>query len=108
MLRRLAITNTIIVQRSGEYAECSRKSGETLPALVVCNVDWDSMEQAGLSDGQQQIQSAFETYGVKDYVVLQKGNVKIAVVGVFGTDALKCAPTCELIFKTRWRLLSKL
>ena len=22
------------------------KSGETLPALVVCNVDWDSMEQA--------------------------------------------------------------
>lgn len=35
------------------------KSGETLPALVVCNVDWDSMEQAGLSDGQQQIQSAF-------------------------------------------------
>ena len=75
------------------------KSGETLPALVVCNVDWDSMEQAGLSDGQQQIQSAFETYGVKDYVVLQKGNVKIAVVGVFGTDALKCAPTCELIFK---------
>ena len=75
------------------------KSGETLPALVVCNVDWDSMEQAGLSDGQQQIQSAFETYGVKDYVVLQKGNVKIAVVGVFGKDALKCAPTCELIFK---------
>ena len=67
--------------------------------MVVCNVDWDSMEQAGLSDGQQQIQSAFETYGVKDYVVLQKGNVKIAVVGVFGTDALKCAPTCELIFK---------
>ena len=53
----------------------------------------------GLSDGQQQIQSAFETYGVKDYVVLQKGNVKIAVVGVFGKDALKCAPTCELIFK---------
>ena len=75
------------------------KSGETLPALVVCNVDWDSMEQAGLSDGQQHIQSAFETYGVKDYVVLQKGNVKIAVVGVFGKDALKCAPTCELIFK---------
>lgn len=36
---------------------------------------------------------------MKDYVVLQKGNDKIAVLGVFGTDALKCAPTCELIFK---------
>lgn len=32
-------------------------------------------------------------------MVVQKGDVKIAVVGVFGVDALKCAPTCELLFK---------
>ena len=70
-----------------------------MPALVVCNVDWDSMEQDGLSDGQKQIRSAFEAYGVKDYVVVQKGDVKAAVVGVFGKDALECAPTCELKFK---------
>ena len=77
----------------------AKNSGETVPSLVVCNVDWDSMEKAGLSEGQKQIQSAFENYGVKDYVVVQKGDVKIAVVGVFGVDALKCAPTCELLFK---------
>ena len=74
-------------------------SGETLPEIVVCNVDWDAMEKDGLSDGQKQIQSAFETYGVKDYAMVQKGDVKIAVVGVFGKDALECAPTCELSFK---------
>ena len=77
----------------------AKNSGETIPSLVVCNVDWDSMEKNGLSEGQKQIQSAFENYGVKDYVVVQKGDVKIAVVGVFGVDALKCAPTCELLFK---------
>ena len=77
----------------------AKDSGETVPSLVVCNVDWDSMEKNGLSEGQKQIQSAFENYGVKDYVVVQKGDVKIAVVGVFGVDALKCAPTCELLFK---------
>ena len=77
----------------------AKSSGETLPEIVVCNVDWESMEKAGLSDGQKQIQSAFETYGVKDYVMVQKGDVKIAVVGVFGKDALECAPTCELLFK---------
>lgn len=77
----------------------AKNSGETLPSLVVCNVDWDSMEMNGLSEGQKQIQSAFENYGVKDYVVVEKGDVKIAVVGVFGVDALKCAPTCELLFK---------
>ena len=77
----------------------AKSSGETLPEIVVCNVDWDSMEKAGINDGQKQIQSAFETYGVKDYVMVQKGDVKIAVVGVFGKDALECAPTCELSFK---------
>ena len=77
----------------------AKSFGETLPEIVVCNVDWDSMEKAGLNDGQKQIQSAFETYGVKDYVMVQKGDVKIAVVGVFGKDALECAPTCELSFK---------
>ena len=74
-------------------------SGEMLPEIVVCNVDWDAMEKDGLSDGQKQIREAFETYGVKDYAMVQKGDVKIAVVGVFGKDALECAPTCELSFK---------
>lgn len=74
-------------------------SGETVPEIVVCNVDWDTMEKDGLSDGQKQIREAFEAYGVKDYVMVQKGDVKIAVVGVFGKDALECAPTCELSFQ---------
>ena len=79
--------------------KAAKSSGETLPEIVVCNVDWDSMEKAGLNNGQKQIQSAFETYGVKDYVMVQKGDAKIAVVGVLGKDALECAPTCELSFK---------
>ena len=88
--------------RSGGLADMlktAKNSGETVPELVVCNVDWDAMEKEGLSKGQKQIESAFETYGVKDYVVIQKGGVKIAVLGVFGKDALECAPTCELEFK---------
>ena len=39
--------------------EAAKNSGETVPALVVCNVDWNRMEQDGLSNGQKQIQSAF-------------------------------------------------
>lgn len=88
--------------RSGGLADMlktAKNSGEIVPKLVVCNVDWDAMKKEGLSKGQKQIESAFETYGVKDYVVIQKGGVKIAVLGVFGKDALECAPTCELEFK---------
>lgn len=79
--------------------KAAKSSGETIPELVVCNVNWKGMKKTGLNDGQRQIQSGFETYGVKDYVVIQKGDTKIAVTGVFGKDSLKCAPTCELLFK---------
>ena len=74
-------------------------SGDPLPALVVCNVDWDAMESAGLTEGQQRLKDALACADVRDYTIVQKGDVRIAVVGVFGKDALACAPTCELKFK---------
>lgn len=77
----------------------AQASGDAVPAMVVCNVDWDTMEAAGLTEGQQRLKDAFAAYGVSDYTVLEKGDVDIAVVGVFGKDALACAPTCELKFE---------
>ncbi len=74
-------------------------SGDQIPALVVCNVDWDSMKGAGLSEDQQLLYDAFENYGVRDYVVVEKNGVKIAVTGVFGIDSLACAPNCPLEFE---------
>lgn len=77
----------------------AQASGDAVPAMVVCNVDWDTMEAEGLTEGQQRLKGAFAAYGVSDYTVLEKGDVDIAVVGVFGKDALACAPTCELKFE---------
>ena len=77
----------------------AQASGDAVPAMVVCNVDWDTMEAEGLTEGQQRLKDAFAAYGVSDYIVLEKGDVDIAVVGVFGKDALACAPTCELKFE---------
>ncbi len=75
------------------------KSGDVLPELVVCNVDWDQMEEEGLNEEQELLKEAFETYGIKDYIVLEKGDVKVAVTGVFGKDSLDCAPSCPLEFE---------
>ena len=77
----------------------AQASGDAVPAMVVCNVDWDTMEAEGLTEGQQRLKDAFSAYGVSDYTVLEKSDVDIAVVGVFGKDALACAPTCELKFE---------
>ena len=74
-------------------------SGDPVPALVLCNIDWETMEAEGLTEDQQLLKNAFDNYGLKDYVIVQKGDVKIAVIGIFGEDSLSCAPTCVLKFK---------
>lgn len=75
-------------------------SGDKLPAMVVCNVDWKTMEKEGLTEDQKILKDAFVNYGVKDYIVLDKDGVKIAVTGIFGEDCLDCVPNCPLEFKS--------
>lgn len=74
------------------------KSGDPLPQMVLCNIDWETMEQEGLSEEQLLLKKAFDSYGMKDYTVIEKGNVNIAVFGVFGKDSLAYSPTCVLKF----------
>lgn len=74
-------------------------SGEPVPAMVLCNIDWETMEAEGLTEDQQLLKDAFDHYGARDYIVVDKGGVKIAILGVFGEDALACSPTCALKFK---------
>lgn len=79
--------------------EAAAESGDPVPALALCNVDWKAMEAEGLTEDQRLLKEAFAAYGVEDYVVLDKGGIRIAVLGVFGEDSLACAPTCALKFR---------
>ena len=69
-------------------------SDERLPEIALCNVDWNKKNLQ-----QEELYKAFQDAGVKDYVIVQKGDLKIGITGVFGKDALSCAPTCDLKFK---------
>ena len=75
------------------------ESGDALPEIVLCNVDWKAMQKDGLTKEQKLLKEAFGNYGIKEYVVVEKDGVKIAVTGVFGKDALDCVPNCPVIFK---------
>ena len=75
------------------------ESGDALPPMVLCNVDWETMENAGLTEDQILLKNAFETYGVKDYIMVEKNGVSIAITGIFGIDSLACVPNCPLVFK---------
>ncbi len=74
-------------------------SGEPIPAMALCNLDWETMEAEGLTEEQQLLKDAFDAYGMRDYIMVDKGGIKIAVLGIFGEDSLSCAPTCVLKFK---------
>ena len=75
------------------------ESGDKLPALVISNVDWDAMEDAGLTKDQKLLEEAFDNYEVEEYVIIEKDDVRIAVTGLFGKDCLDCVPNCPLLFK---------
>lgn len=74
------------------------ETGDPIPSLVVCNVDWNAMEEKGLTEDQKLLKRAFEKAGVQRYKILNKNGVRIAVIGVFGKDSLDCAPNCPLEF----------
>lgn len=79
--------------------QAAKSSGEPVPAMVLCNLDWEAMEADELTEEQLLLRNAFAEYGMTDYTVITKGDLKIAVLGVFGEDALSCAPTCVLKFR---------
>lgn len=74
------------------------ESKDTLPAMTLCNVDWETMKAAGFTEDQQILYDAFETYGVEEYIMFERDGVHIAVTGVFGKDCLDCVPNCPLVF----------
>ena len=73
-------------------------SGDVLPKMVISNVDWDGMHTAGLTEDQKLLLDAFENYGVEEYVILDKGNIKVAVTGLFGQDCYNCVINPPLDF----------
>jgi len=107
MLGELGIDATVLGNHEFDYKakglsnmlNAAAASGDTVPALLFCNMDWDIMKEAGLTEDQQLIWDAFENYGVKDYTVIEKGDVRIAILGVFGNDAAACVAQCPVLFK---------
>lgn len=73
-------------------------SGDILPEMVVSNVDRDAMGAAGMTEDQKLLKAAFDNYGVKEYIVIEKGGINIAITGLFGKDCQDCVPNCPLIF----------
>lgn len=76
------------------------KSKDDLPALVIANIDWDStLADKTLKDDGEKLQKALNAYGADNYVVIKRGDAKIAVFGIFGKEAADFAPESGTVFR---------
>ena len=71
-------------------------SGDVLPALVCANYLPPAEGQEGYD---AEIVAAYEAYGVKDYVIFERGGQYFAAFGLFGFDADDCAPNSGMILE---------
>lgn len=74
------------------------RSGDALPAVLSCNIDWEAMNAEGLTADQQMLYDSFENFGVRKYIVMEKNGVKIAITGVMGSDSVACIANNPVIF----------
>ena len=72
-------------------------SGDPLPAIVEANYLPVPEGEEGYDEDAAAVWSALENYGVKDYIILERGGVYFVVFGIFGVDANDCAPNSKQV-----------
>lgn len=69
------------------------------PAIVNANYMPPREGEPGFTSDSALVREAFENYGVEDFVILERGGVYYAIMGIFGYDADACAPNSGLILE---------
>ena len=72
-----------------------------LDIKVVCaNIDWDAtLDDETMAEDAKILKEAFDTYGAKEYDVVEHNGVRMAVFGLMGESAVDYAPESGLLFK---------
>ena len=76
-------------------------SGDPLPAIVEANYLPPEAGQEGYGEDAQAVWDAFARYGVKDYILLERGGVYYAVFGVMGVNSDAYAPMSGMVLRDR-------
>lgn len=69
---------------------------EPLPALLMANYQ---PPQEGEEGYDPALQKAMKNYGVKEYMILERGGIHYVLFGLFGIDSHDCAPNSGMILQ---------
>lgn len=67
--------------------QAAKAKGQNLPALVASNIGIE-----GVSPEAEAGRTAFRDYPVRDYVVIERGGLRVGIFGLFGKDAADDSP----------------
>ena len=70
-------------------------SGDPVPAIVDANY-WPG---PGSHADAALVTQAMDNYGVKDYILLERGGIHYAIFGLFGYDSDDCAPNSGMLLE---------
>jgi len=71
-------------------------SGDPLPSILCANYLPPTEGQSGYD---AEMWEALNRYGVKDYMILERGGVHYAIFGILGLDSNDCAPNSGMILE---------
>lgn len=82
-----------------DMLNAAKAQGGNLPQFVMSNYTIPTDENGNYDELGLKIESAINNYGVKDYTVVQKGNVNVAVFGLMGNNAYEDIQNAEMQFE---------
>ena len=72
-------------------------SGDPLPAIVAANYLPPVEGDPAYTEDSAAVWDAFENYGVKEYMILERGGAYFAIFGLLGVDSNACAPNSGMV-----------
>lgn len=85
----------------------AKNSGDKLPELLTANIDLENYENVDEQEVKN-LKNAFDEYGVKEYIVLDKKGYKIGIFGLMGNDSISNAPMAGVNFKDQIETAKKI
>ncbi len=73
--------------------------GERVPAIVDANYLPPVEGEEGYGPDAEAVWNALENYGVKDYIILERGGIYYVLFGLTGYDSNDCAPNSGMILE---------
>lgn len=75
------------------------ESGDALPKVIASNTIFPHDNDGKLTPSLEKLKSAMDSFGVEEYGVIEKNDIKIGLIGLMGEDADSNAPMAEVEFE---------